>query len=397
MLVDDDGNYVDRRGRRVEPGDDDAVIRGDGPRGPRPGEGAGTNFDFEPGARTLFEDDFEGTRTGNVPGSIRFVKGEVEVVEDRGNKVLRVLRSSIFGVPMGERPDLFTVEFDLFLGEEGSLCITTTPIDEYTRLDRMYTCGQAEAWTDMASLNLVGAHPSHLVKTGFTAPSEVGGGTGEYGEYPALNERYVPVRATVDGTYLKVYLDETRVVNIPNVALAPGSELFFFVEDSKYRSGDDERYALIDNLRVGGRRPGDRLRHARDRRPHHGARHPVRERERAAGGLVHGRAGPAAGGAGGQPRPPRPDRGPHRRLGRRKHEPAAEPAARRRRPRLADRPRRRGVARPGRRDGRGPAGRVQRDRQRARAEPARRDRRAVGPRRPRRRPPAGRTPPGAGG
>ncbi|MGB3542171.1 OmpA family protein [Rubrivirga sp.] len=248
VLVDRDGTPVDRNGNPVDADNvEGAIVRAPGSAGPpRPGV-TNTNFDFEPGARTLFQDDFEGTRTGNVPGSIRFIKGEMDVVEDGGNKVLRVLSGSMFGVPMGQRPNLFTLEFDLFLGDGGVLCITTTPLDEYGRLDQIDTCNQATAWMDMTSLQLSGGNIMD-VTTGFVAPSGRGG-TGDFGDYPALNERYVPVRATVDGTYLKVYLDETRVVNIPNVELAPGNELIFFVQDG---NGNYDETAFIDNLRVGG-------------------------------------------------------------------------------------------------------------------------------------------------
>ncbi len=250
VLVDRDGTPVDRNGNPVDADNvEGAIVRAPGsagpPSGPRPGV-SNTNFDFEPGPRTLFEDDFEGTRTGNVPGSIRFVKGEMEVVEDGSNKTLRVLSGSMFTVPMGSRPNLFTLEFDLYLADGGVLCITTTPLDDYSRLDRMDTCNQAQAWMDMTALEISGGNIMN-VTTGFTAPAGKGG-TGEYGMYPALNERYVPVRATVDGTYLKVYLDETRVVNIPNVELDPGSELYFFVQDG---NGNYDETAFIDNIRVG--------------------------------------------------------------------------------------------------------------------------------------------------
>ena len=251
VLVDRDGNYVDRNGNPVRAGDDDAVIRGGpAPGAPRPGV-SNSGFDFEPGARALFQDDFESTRLGNVPGSIRFIKGEMDVVEDRGNNVLRVGPASMFGVPMGERPSLLTVEFDLYTEPNATLCITTTKLDDYSRIDQMNTCGQAVAWMDMTALTLssqVGRAASPR-KTGFIGPDGGSGGTSEYGDYPALAERYVPVRATLDGTYLKVYLDETRVVNIPNVDLAPGTELIFFNED--WSSSYAENTVYIDNLRVG--------------------------------------------------------------------------------------------------------------------------------------------------
>ena len=244
VLVDGDGNYVDRSGRRVESGDEGAVVRS----GPRPGV-TNSGFDFEPGARTLFQDDFEGTRTGNVPGSVRFIKGEIDVVEDDGNKVLRVRSGSMFGVPMGSRPDLFTVEFDLFTEAEAALCITTTKLDDYSRIDQMRTCGQAVAWMDMTALRLGSGTGRLGPGTAFIAPDGSSGGTSDFGDYAPLSERYVPVRATMDGTYLKVYLDETRVVNIPNVDLAPGSELVFF--NQAYATTIGEETVYIDNVRVG--------------------------------------------------------------------------------------------------------------------------------------------------
>ncbi len=255
VLVDRDGTPVDRNGNPVsEDNVEGAIVRAPGsagpPSGPRPGV-TNANFDFEPGARTLFQDDFESTRTGNVPGSIRFVTGEIDVVEDRGNKVLRVLPGSVFKVPMGERPNLFTLEFDLYLEQDGQVCITTTPIDDPDQwrigdLDYILnSCERATEWADMTALTLApGGRGSY--STGFIA-DEGRGGTGNYGGYPALAERYVPVRATVDGTYLKVYLDETRVVNIPNTELAPGSMLYFVT----LKNYDYPSTAYIDNIRVG--------------------------------------------------------------------------------------------------------------------------------------------------
>ncbi|MDT0630935.1 OmpA family protein [Rubrivirga sp. S365] len=250
VLVDRDGTPVDRNGNPVDADDvEGAIVRAPGSAGPpRPGV-TNTGFDFEPGARTLFEDDFEGTRTGNVPGSIRFIKGEMDVVEDRGNKVLRVLRESMFGVPMGERPDLFTIEFDVYMEPNAALCITTTKIDEYSRLDGMRSCEQAVAWMDMTAFRIASGTGRVPHQTGFIAPDGSSSGTGAFGGYAPLAERYVPVRATMDGTYLKVYLDETRVVNIPNAQLAPGSELIFFVQ--RYSGSYAEETVYIDNLRVG--------------------------------------------------------------------------------------------------------------------------------------------------
>lgn len=253
VLVDRDGTPVDRDGNPVSAADvEGAIVRAPGsagpPSGPRPGV-SDAGFDFTPGPRTLFEDDFEGTRLGNAPGSVRFIKGEVDVVEDRGNNVLRVQRGTMFGVPMGERPSLLTVEFDMFAEPNAALCVTTTKLDDYRDISGMRTCGQAVAWMDMTALRLGSGTGRLGPGTAFIAPDGSRSGTGEYGGYAPLAERYVPVRATLDGTYLKVYLDETRVVNIPNVDLAPGTELVFF--NQEYTGSYGEETVYIDNLRVG--------------------------------------------------------------------------------------------------------------------------------------------------
>ena len=106
-----------------------------------------------------------------MPGSFRFIKGEIDVVEDRGNKVLRVGAGSMFGVPVGSRPNLFTLEFDAYMDPNAALCITTTKLDDYSRLDRMSTCGQAIAWMDMTALVISsGAGNANFTETGFVAP-----------------------------------------------------------------------------------------------------------------------------------------------------------------------------------------------------------------------------------
>ena len=249
VLVDGDGNYVDRSGRRVERGSQDAVIRGDGPSGPRPGEGANTGFDFTPGARTLFQDDFEGTRLGNVPGSIRFIKGDMEIIEDRGNNVLRLRPNSMFAVPMGEDPSLFTVEFDLYTESDAALSITRTAIDEYRGSSDMRTAGQAVAWMDMTAVRLGSGGYFSTTETAFIAPDDSRSGTGTFGDVPALAEGYVPIRMTLDGTYLKVYAGDTRVINIPNVEFDGNTDLVFFVTDESVRPEIQNVY--IDNIRVG--------------------------------------------------------------------------------------------------------------------------------------------------
>ena len=47
----------------------------------RPGEGAWSNYDFVPGERVLFAEDFTADRVGNFPRRLELIEGNMEVVE----------------------------------------------------------------------------------------------------------------------------------------------------------------------------------------------------------------------------------------------------------------------------------------------------------------------------
>ncbi len=256
VLTDADGTPVDRSGRPVtEANAEDAVVRAPGRSASgaasgtsaRPGEGAWANYDFVPGDRVLFFDDFEDTYVGNVPGSVEFVRGTMEVVAEGGGQALRLTEGSAFEVVLGETmPERFTVEFDAFVPYHMSLCVLTQPLEN--RQDT--ACGTSAAWEGATRVQVGGGYFS---RPGFLAPGGSPSGTAEAERYAPLNERYVPVRIAVDGRYVKVYLDETRVVNIPNAVLNRTDRLVFIADDGY--APENETTLLVDNLRVaaGGR------------------------------------------------------------------------------------------------------------------------------------------------
>ncbi len=81
----------------------------------RPGEGAWANYDFVPGDRTIFFEDFKNDNVGDFPRRFELKGGNMEVVEWQGGRYLRKTNGSYgsFVIPLGETlPDRFTVEFD---------------------------------------------------------------------------------------------------------------------------------------------------------------------------------------------------------------------------------------------------------------------------------------------
>ncbi|MEO1321325.1 MAG: OmpA family protein, partial [Pseudomonadota bacterium] len=64
-------------------------------------------------------------------------------------------------------------------------------------------------------------------------------------------EGMTPIRIMADGDYVKMYLDETRVVNVPNADIARGKQLHVHVVGEV----SQEKPVYVDNVRVasGGR------------------------------------------------------------------------------------------------------------------------------------------------
>jgi OmpA-OmpF porin, OOP family len=198
----------------------------------RPGEGAWANYDFVPGERPLRIADFAGDAIGDFPRRLEAFDGNFEVVEWRGDKWLRATgRSNRFLLPAdGPLPSRWTLEFEL-LGEEGECWI--------------YPSGAQEG----GYLRFGVAHTGGLVRSdGRDAGTRITDG-GKRAGAPFT------ARAMVDGRYVKAYVHETRVVNIPNFDYTAGDALMFYCD------GTQDNPLFLRNIRfaAGGRRLYDAL------------------------------------------------------------------------------------------------------------------------------------------
>ena len=84
-----------------------------GPAG-RVGEGAWVNYDFTPGTRPLFVEDFTRDNVGDFPRRLEFGDGNMEIAEWKGTRWLRITSSpGKFSIALPEQlPERFTIEFD---------------------------------------------------------------------------------------------------------------------------------------------------------------------------------------------------------------------------------------------------------------------------------------------
>ncbi len=198
--------------------------------GLKPGEGAWANYDFKPGERILYASDFSGEEVGDFPRSMEFKAGGLELVEWQGTRWLRATEDSKFYVVLPEAlPERFTMEFDYSIPSGGEVWIYFTPDDS-----RLLTFGGP------------GTAGLRNSKAGIEGRGSV-----------KQRETEVVRRARVmgDGAYLKVYLDDTRVLNVPNADVGRSNKILFFTDAVA------EKPTLFGNFRVaaGGKKLYDAL------------------------------------------------------------------------------------------------------------------------------------------
>jgi OmpA-OmpF porin, OOP family len=196
----------------------------------KPGEGAWANYDFKPGDRILYASDFTGDDVGDFPKSMEFKSGALETVEWQGSRWLRATADSKFYLVLPENlPERFTLEFDYSIPSNGEVWIYFTP-DE-----------------------------SRLLSFGGTGTAAVHNSQAGVDGRGGLSKQDLDVvrRARVmgDGKYLKVYLDDTRVLNVPNADLGRSNKILF------YSDATAEKPTLFGNFRVaaGGKKLYDAL------------------------------------------------------------------------------------------------------------------------------------------
>jgi outer membrane protein OmpA-like peptidoglycan-associated protein len=188
------------------------------------------NYDFIRGDRILFSDDFSQDRVGNFPRRLTLVRGNAEVIELAGQRFLRVTsEAAIFDVVLPERlPARFTIEFDINLKEtrlvESTLhgvIGTETPeqIGVYANFGHESSeIPSSTIWWNAHGAGIAGGAGASAQKMGLRPGSDD----------PLLDET-AHVRVQADSAYLKMYVNENRVANIPNADFARANRLRFVI------------------------------------------------------------------------------------------------------------------------------------------------------------------------
>jgi OmpA-OmpF porin, OOP family len=182
------------------------------------------NFDFTPGDRVLFADDFTRDQVGNFPQRLEFERGNMEVAEWESGRWLRGTSwPSAFMVVLPEvLPDRFTVEMEVVPGQNGQhMKVRFSERPEHFVTARYF---QRKLHGGVSRLN--GA------VTDGTTQDEIAAGT------PFM------LRIMVDGNYTKVYAGGTRVANMPNASLGRADRIWIELP------GADDEPAYVRNIRI---------------------------------------------------------------------------------------------------------------------------------------------------
>jgi len=176
----------------------------------QPGQGVWRNYDFVPGTEVWLATDFSNEPVGRFPGSqLKFVRGNMQIVERNGVKVLEVASASEFQLVFDQAlPPDFTLEWSEKLGATNMITnVFFSPIE--TALSR---------------------YPDHYVSL-YHSP-----GIFHHGN-PVSNLRIGqpmvdamnPLKFQVDGEYAIMYVGTERVAQVPVVSLTRGNAITFRV------------------------------------------------------------------------------------------------------------------------------------------------------------------------
>jgi hypothetical protein len=163
------------------------------------------NYDFVPGSKVLFFTDFTDDRTGNFSRRLRYKSGAMDVVERDGVKVLRATSRSEFVIPVGRKlPERFTLEIDVIAPP--SRKIDMVSFEGGRDLDR--GAQSANVTWNPTGLFILGSGQD-MSNSPVKLPDAM---------QPGLINQVTHLRVLMDGAYFKMYVNERRVYNIPELA-----------------------------------------------------------------------------------------------------------------------------------------------------------------------------------
>ncbi len=188
--------------------------------GMAPGSDVMVNYDFIPGDRVIFADNFMQDNVGDFPKRFDLVEGNLEVAESHGQRMLRTTDLATIAIPLPETlPARFTFEAD-YSGPAGlDLRVHFTPGNDATTDNAYMQCSPT-----------AGGLTGSINSQSETAADYTG--------------QMVHCRLMADGNYVKVYVNDKRVANAPNADLGRANKVWITM------SAMADGPAYLSNIRI---------------------------------------------------------------------------------------------------------------------------------------------------
>jgi hypothetical protein len=205
--------------------------------------------DFVPGANTIFEDRFELDAEGDFPAKWS-TNGEGTIVklDNAPGKWLRITQPTAVSPELKKSlPEDCTIEFDLYLkstsGGAPLIMFGTTTLSDVSvgEVFRSHLSVKMHGYNDDGSLR-IGKNIQNLGEKKFPLNGYV--------------ERVLHVSMSLNKTRWRVYLDDTKVVDLPKV-LTPEYRKNFFVASAVIIPNSEEG-VYISNIRIAAGEPDAR-------------------------------------------------------------------------------------------------------------------------------------------
>lgn len=192
------------------------------------------NYDFVPGNKVLFYTDFSEDRVGNFARGLKYLTGPMEIVERDDVKMLRATGTGELLISLGKKlPQKFTLEIDV-------LTAASAPMGDRVRVEGGKTHDQGDEKSVEISWG-----PQHNTLHGGgqeRSRSQLHLTDDEAAKYV---DRPAHLRILMDSGYFKMYANEKRLYNVPELQ---------FRRDSVIRlalvGGADNEALFITSIRV---------------------------------------------------------------------------------------------------------------------------------------------------
>lgn len=164
---------------------------------------AEVSYDFVPGTRVLFQDDFSQDPLNDLPTRVKIPSGSWEIVNHDGRKMLRCTDGCNLMIPLGTTlPDKFTFEAEVAHGSGWDFKAFFLPEEARSHHNEVY-------W---------GYSP--------------GIGSFKTTAKDFDSEKFYHARVLVDGEHAKVYLNNQRTANVPEAMLGRSNAVWLYAAAS---------------------------------------------------------------------------------------------------------------------------------------------------------------------